>query len=71
MNVESDEQNQENVATHDDTIEDLERKLADNPDSANLHYNLGLAFARVKEWEKSMAEFRIVGRSSSSAGATI
>ena len=41
-----------------DTIEDIERKLTQDPDSPSLHYNLGLALTRSKQWEKSILEFR-------------
>ncbi|MGC8657712.1 MAG: tetratricopeptide repeat protein, partial [Desulfomonilaceae bacterium] len=41
-----------------DTIEDIERKLAQDPESASLHYNLGLALARAKQWEKAILAFR-------------
>jgi len=48
----------ENDFTGGDTIEDLERKLAQDPDSANLHYNLGLALVRAKQWDRATVEFR-------------
>ena len=58
MTVNSDNQIPKTDLLDGDTIEDIERKLAQNPDSANLHYNLGLALVRSKHWDRATAEFR-------------
>jgi len=70
MNVESDDQNQENVATHDDTIEDLERKLAHieqfGPILVEKLVNIvGANDARKKKAEEGLK--KILGRDSASA----
>ena len=41
-----------------DSVEDLENKLSENPDSANLRYNLALALVRSKQWDRAESEFR-------------
>ncbi len=40
------------------TFEQLKRQLLVRPDSAPLHYNLGLAHGRRKEWDEAITEFK-------------
>ena len=42
----------------DETFEQLKRQLLVRPDSAPLHYNLGLAHGRRKEWDEAITEFK-------------
>ena len=46
------------VPVTDEDIRKLENTVASMPDSANAHYNLGLALAQRGEWDKSLDEFR-------------
>ena len=42
----------------EETFEQLKRQLLVRPDSAPLHYNLGLAHGRRKEWDEAITELK-------------
>ena len=46
------------VPITEDDIKKFENMVASMPDSANAHYNLGLALAQRGEWDRSLNEFR-------------
>ena len=42
----------------EETFQALKQQLLAHPDSAPVHYNMGLAYVRRRQWDEAISEFK-------------